>query len=67
MTTHQIDDLAKRYDVTPRTIFRWIAAGVDVLDPVQVAVVICEAYSTAPIEPISAILSNEYHNTKNTD
>jgi hypothetical protein len=64
MTTHQIDDLAERYDVTPRTIFRWIAAGVDVLDPVQVAVVICEAYSTAPIEPISAILSNEYNQPK---
>ena len=64
MTTQQIDDLAMRYEVAPRTIFRWIAAGVDVLDPVQVAVVICEASNTAPIEAISEILTHEYNQPK---
>jgi hypothetical protein len=56
-----IRQMARAYQVTPRTVYRWQRAGVEISDPCSVALHLAKQKSPAPaaVAAVKNILKNE--------
>jgi hypothetical protein len=57
----QIAAIARQYRIAPRTAYRWLADGVDISNPLEVArhLAGCRAPARAAIEAATEILTDE--------
>ena len=64
----KINAAARRYSVTPRTAYRWLADGVNLDDCCSVAMYLAGQKSPAPaaVQAVKTILSTELHELTNS-
>ena len=64
----KINAAARRYSVTPRTAYRWLADGVNLADPCSVALHLAgqKTPSPAAVAAVRRLLQNELESLSNS-